>query len=322
VEQEDPWRRVLTRFTIGGFIPSVATVCYFLGTGALHQAIQGFIVVNVEYAQQPSALTNPSAIGSKMWEAYHWTFPLAIAGLVALFVLGGRAVVTLRRPAASTLTRRLVVCTAGAVVGTVWTLLVVNGGPDLFVVLPFAALGLAESARLLAGRLHHRVAQVGIVAVVCLGVIVAGVHTVTTRDDGYRLQRADVAAVLGTQPPDALVVSLSAPQVLAFSGRDSPVPYQIMSETQQRYLDATYPGGMTGFLEHVLVGLQPTFVVVGGSFRSRWSTSRLDNDYWRVGTGSNWTWYLSKSAGREALLRARSARDRVMAAHDQAAPDQ
>lgn len=315
VEQEDPRRQVLTRFTIGGFVPSLATVCYFLGAGALHQAIQGFIVINVEYGRQPSALTHPKAIASKMWEAYHWTFPLVIVGLVALFVVGARAVVALRRPRTSPFTRRLVICTAGAVVGTVWTLLVVNGGPDLFVVLPFAALGLAEVARLLAGQLHQRVAQAGIVAVVSLGVILAGVHTVTTRDDGDRLQRADVEAVLGTQPADALVVSLSAPQVLAFSGRDSPVPYQIMSDTQQRYLDATYPGGMPGFLEHVLVGLQPTFVVVGASFRSRWPTSRLDNDYWRVGAASHWTWYLNKAAGRAALLRARNAHDRVMAGY-------
>lgn len=316
VERQDPRLRVLTRFTIGGFVPSLATVCYFVGAGALSQAIQGFVVVNVEYAQQPSALTQPNAIATKMWGAYHWTFPLAVAGLVALFVLGARAVLALRRRTASPLTRRLVICTAGAVVGTAWTLVVVNGGPDLFVVLPFAALGLAESARLLAGRLRDRAARAGIVVVVSLGVIVAGVHSVTTRDDGYLFQRADVEAVLRTQPPDALVVSLSAPQVLALSGRDSPVPYQIMSDTQQRYLDATYPGGMRGFLEHVLVGLQPTFVVVGESFRSRWPTSQLDSDYWRVGIGSHWTWYLNKAAGRAALLRARNAHARVMAAYD------
>jgi hypothetical protein len=315
VDRVDTRLRILTRFTLGGLVPTLAAVCYFVAADALSQAIQGFVVVNVGYAQQPSALTSPGPIASKMWDGYHWTFPLAIAGLVLLLVLGARAALTLRRPTASPTAPRLVICTAGALVATAWTLLVVNGAPDLFVVLPFAALGLAAAAVLLAGRLRRGVARPGIVVVVGLSVLVAGVHSVTTRDDGERLQRADVQAVLGTQPADAVVVSLSAPQVLALSGRDSPVPYQIMSETQQRYLDATYPGGMPGFLDHVLVGLQPTFVVVGSSFRSLWHVPWLDTDYWKIGSGSHWTWYLNRSAGRAALLRARSAHDRVMAAY-------
>jgi hypothetical protein len=307
--------RIVAGFTIGGLVPSLVTVGYFLAAGALDRAFQGFVVVNVKYTEQSSALTHPKVIASKMWEAYHWTFPLAIAGLVALFVLGARAALTLRRGAASPFTRRLVICTAGAAVGTIWTVLVVNGGPDLFLTLPFAALGIAGSAVLISRRLPHGAARAGVVLVLSLGVLVTGVHNVRTSDDGYLLQRADVHAVLGTQPSDALVVSLSAPQVLAFSGRDSPVPYQIMSDTQERYLDATYPGGMPGFLQHVLVDLEPTFVVVGGSYNTLWPVPQLGTDYWKVGTGARWTWYLNRSAGRAALHRARSAHERAMAAH-------
>jgi len=315
VERTDTRLRILARFTIGGLVPSVVTVGYFLGAGALDRAIQGFIVLNLEYTKQPSVLTHPNAIASKMWEAYHWTFLLAIAGLVALFVLGARAAMTLRRQAASPYTRRLVISTTGAAVGTIWTVLVVNGGPDLFLTLPFAALGVAGSAVPLFRRLPHRAARAAVVLALSLAVLDTGVHNIRTSEDGYLLQRADVRAVLRTQPSDALVVSLSAPQVLAFSGRDSPVPYQIMSDTQEGYLDATYPGGMPGFLRHVLVDLEPTFVVVGGSYNTLWPVPQLDADYWKIGTGTGWTWYLNRTAGRAALHRARSAHARVMAAH-------
>jgi hypothetical protein len=188
----------------------------------------------------------------------------------------------------------------------------INGGPDLFVLLPFAALGVAGAVVLLLGRRSRRVALTGTVAVVCLGVIGAGVESVTTRNDLLPLQRADVAAVLGTRPRDATIVSLSAPQVLALAGRDSPVPYQILDSNEERYLDGTYPGGVEG-LFRTLAALRPTFVVVGRSFTSVWPDRWLATDYQRVGSGLGWTWYLARSAGPGALLQARNAHEEVMA---------
>jgi hypothetical protein len=56
-------------------------------------------------------------------------------------------------------------------------------------------------------------------------------------------------------------------------------------------------------------------VVVGGSYNELFPAHQLDTDYWRIGTGSRWTWYLNRSAGREALRRAKAAHDRVTAAY-------
>jgi hypothetical protein len=315
VDRETGRRRILARFTIGGFVPSLVTLCYFLAAGALSRAIQGFVVINLEYAEQSSVLTHPRDIASKMWAGYHWSFPLALLGLLALFVIGARTLVTFKRATATPSTRRLLVCTAGGLAGTVWTVLVVNGALDLFVVLPFAALGLAAAGRLVAARLPRREAQIGILVVASLCVVVAGVYTFTTRTQDYRAERNDVVAVLRTQPTDALVVSLGVPEVLAISGRDSRTPYQIMSDTQQRYLEATYPGGAKGFFEHVLVGLRPTFVVVATSFDPVVPVPWLRQDYWRIGTGARWTWYLNRSAGRPALHRARRAHHRMVTAY-------
>jgi hypothetical protein len=314
LDQQDTRRRILLRFTLGGFVPSVATVCYFLGAGALSRAIDGFILVNVEYTEQPSAWTHPHETWTMLWSAYHWTLVLIIGGLVAVLVIGAQALRLARRPTVSAVARRLVICATGAAASTAWTVTVINGGPDLFVLLPFAALGLAGTATILLGRLPHRVSLAAAAAVVGLGVFAAGLQSVSTRDDGLLLQRADVSAVLGTQPRDATIVSLSAPEVLALAGRDSPVPYQIMTTSQQRYLEATYPGGIRGFLAS-LEELRPTFVVLGRSFAEDWPAQWLETDYRRVGGGAGWTWYLSRSAGQHALLRARIAHAEVMAAH-------
>ncbi len=314
LDQRDTKLRILLRFTVGGLVPSAVTVAYFLAAGALSRALDGFIVINVGYTSQPSLLTRPSEIETTLRSAYGWSLPLAIGGLVALFVLGVRAVPFARRPTVSPVAVRLVTCAAGGFVGTVWTVLVVNGAPDLFELLPLAALGVAGVALLLLSRLSQRTALAGVAVIVSLGVVAGLVESVTTRDDALILQRADVEAVLGTQPADATVVSLSAPQVLALSGRESPVPYQLMTGNQERYLDATYPGGMAGF-QRTLVDLHPTFVVVGRASRVAWARSWLDTDYWRVGGNDGWWWYLARSTGSDALLRARMAHEAVMAAY-------
>jgi hypothetical protein len=313
LDEQDTRRRILLRFTIGGAVPSLATSGYFLGAGALSRAVGGFIVINLRYTDQPSVLTMPGPTWQMLWLAYGWTLLLVVAGIGALLVLGARAVPFARRPTVSPVARRLVVTASGALVGTGWTLLVVNGGPDLFVVLPFAALGIAASVVLLLGRLPRRAALAGAAAVVSVAVVVAGVMSVTTRDDRLLAERADIEAVLGTQPSDATVVTISAPQVLALSGRQSPVPYQIFSGTMERYLAGTYPGGMEGFMAE-LRHLHPTFVVVGSTFHGFWPYPWLERNYRRIGGGATFTWYIRSSAGSAALQRARTAHDEALAA--------
>jgi hypothetical protein len=124
-----------------------------------------------------------------------------------------------------------------------------------------------------------------------------------------------VAAVLATEPTNATVLSLSAPEVLALSGRTDPTPYQIMTWTQERYLSARYPGGLAGFLR-TLVSSHPTLVAVGNSADVRFARPWLDTDYWRIpGDQAGWHWYLDRTAGPAALARTELAHDAVLAAY-------
>jgi hypothetical protein len=54
-------RRAMVRFLVGGAAVSAAFVAWFALTGALRQAFYGFVVVNVFYTSQPSAITQPRA---------------------------------------------------------------------------------------------------------------------------------------------------------------------------------------------------------------------------------------------------------------------
>ena len=150
--------RALLRFVVGGTIPTVVTALYFVQAGAARQAFDGFFVVNLRYTTQPSIFDH--RVLGQLWHDYHSSLLLVVAGLLSLLVLAGRAVpsVVLPAEAPSTVAWRLTVVGAGGLAAVVWTVCVVNGGPDLFVVLPFAALGAAGGLAALLSRLPLRAA--------------------------------------------------------------------------------------------------------------------------------------------------------------------
>jgi hypothetical protein len=147
----------------------------------------------------------------------------------------------------------------------------------------------------------------------CLGVVTALAESVGTRNHDLVRERADIAAVLATQPSAAQVLSIDAPEVLAISQRDNRTRYQLFDAPMDTYFDHTQPGGLASYAREI-GRLRPAFVVVGKGHHVPWLTPVLARDYWRVGSGTDWTWYLSRTAGADALLRAREANASAMGA--------
>lgn len=305
--------RALARFVLGGAIPTLLTVAWFALEGALHQALNGFVVVNLLYTTQPSAFLDPRATWLMLWDGYHATLLVALAGLVLMLTLAVRAVPFVRRSAgyASPVPRRLLSIGAGCLTGSLWTAAVINGSPDLFELLPFAALGVTGAVLLLLTRLTRRTGTVLVACLVSLCVVAAGAESVTTRDRLLLLQRADVNAVLGTQPKDATILSLGAPEVLSIAERDNLWPWQLFDPRMQRFLDHTQPGGLPG-LARRLSTEQPTFIVKTPGYGGNWYKPVLAREYRRVGTGPGWAWYVSRTVGRAAARRARAMNAQVM----------
>jgi hypothetical protein len=303
------------RFLVGGAIPSALTVVWFVLAHALRIAWNGFFVVNVGYTKQPSAISQPGLIWSKLWGDFHVTLLVALVGLAVLLVLSARALPFVRRSAGvvSPVPHRLVSVGAGCLVGCGWTIAVINGGPDLFELLPFAALGVAGAAVLAAAHLPRGLGTAAVTTLVCAGVVVGTVESVATRDDGLLLERADISAVLGTQPPDATILSMETPQVLAIAGRDNIWRWQMFDPRMLSFLDHTQPGGLRA-MAHRLEVARPTFLAIATRYDGTWQRGVVRRDYWRVGHAPGWTWYLSRTTGRDALDRARTANASVMAA--------
>jgi hypothetical protein len=247
-----------------------------------------------------------------LWSGYHASLLLVIAGVVLLLVQAARILPRAIRPGPSgvpTEVRRVVSVGAAGLVATGWTLYAINGPPDLFVVLPFAALGFGAVAALLAAQPARAVRPVLAASFVVL--LAAGViESVTTRNNTLVTERADVRAVLGTQPPDARVLSIGAPEALALGERVNPSRYQLFDRHRMlKYLDDKYPGGVAGYRRR-MVDLRPTFIALG--VRGAWERPLLQ--YYRpIGDGTDWTWYISRSVGHQAIVRARLAHEHAMA---------
>ena len=311
--RREAWDAVVA-FLAGGAIPSVLVVGFYLVHGGLAIAVDGFVVINL-YSTQPGVFSQPGPTWDKVFLVYQQSLYVVLAGLVAFLFISVRAGFELRRGpagAADPVARRLVVVGAAALAGTVWTVTVINGGPDLFVLLPFAALGATGLVLLVAARLSRRVAVALVGTVTAVALVSATIESVSTRTHDLVVQRADVHAVLATQPHRALVLSIDAPEVLALSQRDNPTMLQLFSPNQNNFLEHRLSGGLAGYAAGVRA-MQPTFVVVGGGpHRITWADPMLAEDYWIVGRGTLWTWYLNKDAGKKALRAARRANSAAM----------
>lgn len=279
--------RAAGAYVAGGVVPTAAVAAYFAAHGDLGRAVDGFLVVNLD-TEQPSVVGEPRQTWHLLWQGYHLSLWLALAGLVAVVVV-----------AAARRTVPLAVVAGGALAGAAWTTYAVNGAPDLFVLLPFSAVGVAAAVVTLAEALGPRAGSVLIGVVTAACVVLAVVEGVQTHTDGLLRERADVRAVLAAAPPGATVLSLDAPEVLALSGRSNPSPYQLFNAGMRTYLDSALPGGLPAFAAGIAAE-HPTLIASRTRGLPGWARPALHAAYRCAGRGPDWTWWIARSAGRAA----------------------
>src|SRR5205823_5077641 len=125
----------------GGVLVTAAFAGYAAVAGVLRLAWWGFVLVNIGYTRAPTILSSWQLVA----QDYSWSLVVVLLGLAGLLVLSVRAVARARRTAgaAAVADHSLLVLGSACLVAVLWTCSSVNGGADLYVVLPFAALGVA-----------------------------------------------------------------------------------------------------------------------------------------------------------------------------------
>jgi hypothetical protein len=282
---------------LAGLATTLVFGIYFWLEDGLGKAIDGFLLVNLTDNTQPSPIKNPGYVWQFLTNGYGWSLALVLVGLVvALLCLVPRI-------------RRWVDLDAGyvtvglsAAAAVAWSLYALNGPPDLFVVLPFAAIGVAILA-LPSSRLGTPIPVV-VLTVALVGA--AGLQSWSLRDDTLVAQKESVAALLQSAPPGATILSVEAPQALAIAGRRNPTPYQVFSLGFDQYVEDSWPGGMAGYASWVRTSA-PEIIVIGDRYSEEWIDSILRDGYRRVGTAPRWFWFASTDLPPERLRELREA---------------
>jgi hypothetical protein len=289
----------LLRVAAGGLAPTLVTIGMYAAAGALGVFWDDFLLINLHYTEQVSLSDEPEKVWDFMLVGYGWSMWVFLIGSAA--VLGQCLVALLRRSSRrDPATAALAAAATVLVLGAVWSLKAFNGWPDNFFMLPSAALGIGGLAATLRDRISPRTARVAVAGWVAAATALALAFSIGERDDRLDEQRADVAAARRLLPPDARILSVSAPQPLVLAHERNLSRLQIFSNGILPYLDDTWEGGREGYARWI-ARRSPAVIASGGFHPPEWLAPTIDASYQCVGRSPGWFWYVRTDLGAPTL---------------------
>lgn len=290
----------LARFGLGGSLATAAMLGYFWWVHELQAFFDGFLFLNATSTRQTGLIEFLYVDPAAMVEGFGWSLALLLAGLLATV---GLAVRTWRAGDRSRPADAGVIALGAATIGAfIWSLGVFNGWADAVVVLPLAAVGLGGLVHAVALRTHPRRATALVAAYAVVALVATGVDTWLTRPDDLEPMRAETEAVLAAAGPYATVLSVGAPQPLVFGQLKNPLRHQMFIGGLSEYLDETWPGGLEA-MAAVVRRDTPTFITMDHPTWYPWVRPVILEDYRRIGTTLDFTWYVERSVGEEEITR-------------------
>jgi len=239
------WRAVA-----GAALPLAVTVVYFWATGALGDFVQAAFAFPVAglHRGSTSLVHRLGHIAAIVREHYHGAVIQFWAGLALIAVLAAW--------------KRKWVVLAPLVVIVAFSIHDFQGYPDVYPLLPFAALGLGGAAALV---LRARVLRTAAVVVVALMTLAAWTQFSTDPAAGDPLvaQRAAAADLQHLLRPGDAIYALGDPAPLVLTGRTNPSRFIYLGSGVSLWDFAHTPGGFAGWKAQ-LRAARPAIIVVHG----------------------------------------------------------
>lgn len=290
--------RALAAVAFGGLLPLVLFLLWYAAMGHLQEFLDCFVLIHVKYTDQPGMTGVPWF--SILTEAYGASLWVLFAGCLVL--LGRGAWVLHRRQWREDPGLWMeVALAAGLLAGIAWSIVVFNGWPDIFFLLPMVVVGVGGIVRVLVlAPGLPRIVPVGVTAAWSVVAVVMGlVFSLRPYDETLPDQQAEVRAVMSRLPKDATIVSIEAPQPLVLTRKRDPFRHQMFGLGLSAYVDHAYPGGRNGLRE--AIARRHPEVITMGKYHRGWMDPLLEAEYVRIPSGSGFTWYISRAVGKDVI---------------------
>lgn len=256
-DRENRWWN-LGEVAAGAVTPFLAASVYFLAADAFSVFLDGALRVHLNYVSS-RAVMNPLA-GLTLLTVYLQDTRLWVGVVAGLMVFNAAAMF------AGTLDKwrpsRIAVVTACGLY-LVWSLVDIQSPADMYVLLPFAAVGLGGLTAILVTYCEEqwsvasRVAVPVIAALFMLSAGVSGfrVNIQTGQDTPTSLesQKGTVAEILAITGGDPATV-IGATEILSLTGWSSPTRHVVINSGVDRYIDDHHRGGFRAWMADVLCG--------------------------------------------------------------------
>jgi Dolichyl-phosphate-mannose-protein mannosyltransferase len=292
------WWRALARVTVGGLVPTAVTIGSYAAIDRLQMFLDCFVLINAKYTYglRKSVLYDPAAEWVEMDRHYGASLWVIFAGLAALLV--SAAVAAARRGDREPRIAALVGYGVGALVAIGWTSQALDGWPDVFLVFPFAAVGVGSLVQIVVNRAPGKVALASTLAVAAACTAMAVGFSVGGHDDRLVEQRRATETLLKVLP-HARVYSVAAPQSLVLTHQRQGSRFQLFAHGMFQYLNDTYPGGIRGY--RLWVAQRAPTVIALRDVQPWWLAPTIRVSYVKVGRAPGWNWYVRRDVGPEVL---------------------
>ncbi|MDP9479424.1 MAG: hypothetical protein M3R38_27760 [Actinomycetota bacterium] len=257
-------------------LPLVAVSAYFWYHGAFVKLLDGFILFNVLYGDRgdQSILSRLLAPARVALHGYGTAFLPILVGFVMIVYLHFSR--TVRYGSLGNVLRgdalAPVLLTFPVVV--LWALLDFQWYPDLYVFLPYVAVGFGRFLDLVVRRAEGseklalpggvgRLFTVGLCAFLVVLAAVSASDGINDRlRSGFAVQKRATTQIEERFGRDAKLVSVGVPQVLVLGHRSNPNPHAFIVAGIDQYIHANTPGGFEGWLRE-LQGYDPDVIAFG-----------------------------------------------------------
>jgi hypothetical protein len=255
-EQCEPTRNAI-RAVSGTLMPIIIVSIYLLYKGALDEFVGNFLFFVHHFERNPSSLTDhllrPIQIVYKGYDA----IPMFLGFLMVVMMYVWRT--RLHEGSVPRLLSedRFAALVLSFPVPIIWSVLDFQGLPDLYVLLPYAAMGFGwllylALQGLMGIEVIGRNMQTTCFLVLCATLVGSAVaHYRVTAEDGLVKQRQWAQQVETLLGRDSKLVSIGRPEPLVLLHRSNPNRYLVIAGGVHNLIDANTPGGFEGWLEEL-----------------------------------------------------------------------